>query len=78
MADPPPSPDADDGTAEPDPGSPEHPGMPRWVKVSGVVVGVLILLAVVAMFIGGGQHGPGRHAPGGHSETGVRTDARRA
>lgn len=36
--------------------------MPRWVKISGIVLGVLVLLA--AMFIAfdiGGPHGPGRH-----------------
>lgn len=40
----------------------EYPGMPRWVKISGIVLGVLVLLA--AMFIAfdiGGPHGPGRH-----------------
>ena len=46
-----------------DGGSP--PGMPRWVKVSGVVVGILILLGVVTMMVGGVEHGPGLHAPGG-------------
>jgi hypothetical protein len=42
------------------------PGMPRWVKVSAIVVGVLILLVVVLALTGvlGGQHGPGRHIPG--------------
>nr|WP_115422091.1 hypothetical protein [Sinorhizobium sp. M14] len=41
---------------------PIYPGMPRWVKVSGIIVGVVILLAVVLMVSGvGGPHGPGRH-----------------
>ena len=41
-------------------------GTPRWVKVSGIVALVLILLFVTAMLIGGGfgGHGPGRHSPG--------------
>jgi hypothetical protein len=41
---------------------PAYPGVPRWVKISGIVVGVIILLAVVLMASGvGGPHGPGRH-----------------
>ena len=53
-------------------GPPPYPGTPRWVKVSGIVVGVLTLLAVIVMLAGvGGQHGPGRHMRssdiGGHA-----------
>ena len=33
-------------------------GMPRWFKVSALVVGLLILVVVVLLFTG---HGPGRH-----------------
>ena len=40
------------------------PGMPGWVKVSGVMVLVLVLLLVIAMVVGG-DHGPGRHMPSG-------------
>jgi hypothetical protein len=37
--------------------------MPRWVKVSGLVaVLVLVLLVVVLLF--GGEHGPRRHFGG--------------
>jgi hypothetical protein len=43
-------------------GSP--PGMPRWVKVSGIIVAVLVLLLVVVLLISGG-HGPRRHLSGG-------------
>jgi len=39
-----------------------RPKMPRWVKVSGIIVITLILLMVIAMFFGG-NHGPGRHMP---------------
>ena len=39
------------------------PPTPRWVKRSGLAVGVLIVLAVVMMLAGGGRHGPGRHMP---------------
>jgi hypothetical protein len=40
------------------------PGMPRWVKLSLIVVAVLVLLLVIVMLIAGGDHGPSRHAPG--------------
>jgi hypothetical protein len=40
------------------------PRMPRWVKLSLIVVAVLILAVVVVMLIAGGGHGPSRHAPG--------------
>ena len=35
-------------------------GMPRWVKVSAIVVVALVVLMVVLMLVGG-DHGPGRH-----------------
>jgi hypothetical protein len=40
------------------------PGMPRWVKLSLIVVAVLVLAVVIVMLIAGGNHGPSRHAPG--------------
>jgi hypothetical protein len=44
-------------------------GMPRWVKVFGIVVIVLILFVLVAVIIGiGGSHGPGRHMPAAREE----------
>lgn len=37
---------------------------PRWVKVLGIVILVLVLLAGIMLFTGlGGPHGPRRHAP---------------
>lgn len=37
---------------------PAYPGMPRWVKISGIIVGVMILLAAILIFFGiGGPHG---------------------
>lgn len=37
---------------------------PRWVKISGAVAGVLILLVAIMIISGiGGPHGPGRHIP---------------
>ncbi|MBG0823315.1 hypothetical protein HS048_21525 [Planomonospora sp. ID91781] len=49
---------------DPDPNS-EHRGMPRWVKVFGIIAAAVILLAVIVMLISGGDHGPGRHLPSG-------------
>ena len=43
---------------------PPYPGTPRWVKMLGIVVIVVVLLVVARMFIGG-EHGPGRHTPSG-------------
>lgn len=45
--------------------------MPRWVKVSAIGVGVVVLVVVAAMLIFGGDHGPGRHLPGGGPPGGV-------
>ncbi len=40
------------------------PKTPRWVKVSGIIVIVLILLVGVMTLTGaGGEHNPGRHIP---------------
>jgi hypothetical protein len=47
-------------------------GMPRWVKVSLIVVLVVALLFVVGKLTGlGGEHGPGRHADGGETPSSV-------
>ena len=35
------------------------PGMPKWVKVSGIIIIVFILVGAVLLLSGG--HGPGRH-----------------
>jgi len=43
------------------PNSREEAGIPRWVKVLGIVVAVVVLLVVATMFIGGGGHSPRRH-----------------
>jgi hypothetical protein len=44
---------------------PPYPGAPRWVKVSGIIGGALVLFAVILVLAGGGpgRHGPGRHTP---------------
>ncbi len=41
----------------------EHktPTTPRWVKMFGLIVGVLILLGAIILIIGGGNHGPNMH-----------------
>jgi hypothetical protein len=42
------------------------PRVPRWVKWSAIVIGILVLVFVVLQLTGiGGEHGPGRHGPGG-------------
>lgn len=46
------------------------PGMPRWVKVSGMIAIVVALLVVIALVVSGGEHGPGRHLPAGDTPTG--------
>jgi hypothetical protein len=37
-------------------------GIPRWVRVGGIVLALLALLVVIVMLVGGlGGHGPSRH-----------------
>ena len=37
---------------------------PRWVKVFGAVVVLIVVLLVIVLVVRGpGGHGPGRHAP---------------
>jgi hypothetical protein len=55
MADQPPSPERE---ARPDRGL--APGIPRWVKVSGIITLALIVLLLI-LLLAGGNHGPGRH-----------------
>ena len=45
--------------------APPYPGIPRWVKVSGIILIVAVLLVIIIRFTGGGGHGPGRHRPSG-------------
>lgn len=65
MADPPPDPDTGDDTGV-GPGVGSTTGMPRWVKVFGII-GIVVVLLIVLMLTGvfGGQHGPGRHTSSG-------------
>lgn len=43
----------------------QGPGVPRWLKVIGIVVAALIVLLILAQMTGiAGDHGPGRHIGG--------------
>ncbi|MEU2004600.1 hypothetical protein ACH47B_26725 [Rhodococcus sp. NPDC019627] len=46
---------------------PRREPTPRWVKVVGIVVGVLLALVILLMIFGGGNHGPGRHLSAGNT-----------
>lgn len=59
MVEPPRDPDADDPTAAA-PGRESAPRTPRWVMVFGIIA-LILILAVVAQFVLGIQHGPGMH-----------------
>jgi hypothetical protein len=39
-----------------------YPGAPRWVKVFGIILAVVVLLFVILLFTRG-PHGPRRHMP---------------
>ncbi len=67
MTDGPPDPNDDTGVRP----TADRPSTPRWVKVSGIIVAILVLLFVVMMLTGvfGGEHGPGRQAPSGNAGT---------
>ena len=39
-------------------------GPPRWVKISAIAAGVLVLVVIAVMLLSGGQHGPARHGIG--------------
>ena len=54
MAQPSPYPDRGDDTRT-----------PRWVKAFGIITLLVVLVFVVLMLAGGGDHGPGRHFPTG-------------
>ena len=58
MDDSPPDFDTDESDARPE--GLLATGMPRWVKVSAIVVVVLVAVMVVMLLVGG-EHGPGRH-----------------
>jgi len=37
------------------------PGVPRWLKVSGIVVAVVVVVALIVSLVTGTEHGPGIH-----------------
>jgi len=47
-----------------EPGHGSASGTPRWVKVFGIIVLVLVLLFVISL-LAGVRHGPGLHTPSG-------------
>lgn len=55
-------PSTDTGEQEPphDADSHEHPGVPRWVKISVGIVLAFVLMLVISELLGV-KHGPGRH-----------------
>jgi hypothetical protein len=52
-----------DETGRPDAG--ERPATPWWVKVIGLAILVVLILAAIILVVGGGQHGPGMHGSSG-------------
>ena len=67
---------------EPQPESNGYPGTPRWVKVTGIALLAILLIAAFIVISGlGGPHGPQRHGAGsilvaGAVETANETAAR--
>lgn len=56
--------DSDDD-ADVRPGGEPDAGLPRWVKISGIVAIIVVLLLAVMLLVGGGEHGPSRHSQSG-------------
>jgi hypothetical protein len=44
--------------ADPSPDTADDEGMPRWVKVSGIVAAIVVVLLAIMLLSG---HGPGQH-----------------
>ena len=40
---------------------------PRWLRVSGIIVGLIVVLTVGLSFIAGVDHGPEQFGPGTHA-----------
>lgn len=72
MTDPQSTPSTDDliGPAPSEQGRP--PATPRWVKISGAVLVLIVLAALVKVLVGGGVGG---HGPGLHSGLGALSTA---
>lgn len=67
----PPSDAHNDVLPKPDRAAP--PGAPRWVKIAGFLVVVLIVV-LVASKLAGVEHGPGSHSAGGSTPTSEATE----
>jgi hypothetical protein len=52
-----------------------HPGLPRWVKMSGIIIAILVLALVAVMLIAGGDHGPSRHGGQATKQTDLKATA---
>jgi hypothetical protein len=52
-----------DQTDQPD--TTQRPATPWWVKVIGVALLVILVLAAIILVVGGGRHGPGMHGGAG-------------
>ena len=48
-----------------DPDRQSSPSIPRWVKVSGIIAILVVLVMVIVLLVSGGEHGPRRHLPRG-------------
>lgn len=47
------------------------PGMPSWVKYLLLGLLAVVVIAVLAMLVVGGDHGPGRHGGSGPAPVGT-------
>lgn len=43
---------------------PPYPGMPRWLKVSAIIIGIALVLVIGFKLLTGVGGGPGEHGPG--------------
>jgi hypothetical protein len=68
-----PNSNSDNGDVRPTEDRP--PSTPSWVKVSGIITIVLVLLVVIMMLFGGDKHGPGRHIPKGDPAEQIEQEA---
>ena len=63
------------GTPGPQGADATPPGLPRWVKVGAIVVGLLVLVVLVLQLTGvAGDHGPGMHSSAGSSPANAAAD----
>lgn len=47
------------------------PGIPRWLKVSLIVVLAVAIVLVTVMILAPGQHGPGLHTGSGDGDSAI-------